>query len=270
MQQTQGRQPHFDRYPFACYRRRCLRPHNVLRSVTPAVMDMKTTMTLQALIFDLDGVLTDTAELHYRTWRRLAAEEGIPFDPSLGDRLRSIPRRASLEIILGGRTVSETQMAALLTRKNEHFLALLNQVTPADLLPGVSSLLDEARVRGLRCAVASSSQNAHAVLERLGIRGRFDVICDGHSVSNAKPAPDLFLLAAARLGVSPRACLVFEDAPAGITAAQAAGMRAVGVGPAERVAAADLAVPSLAGVRLADLLQIMTNRQGPATGGRHG
>lgn len=235
-------------------------------SIAPHYQDPMTTITLQALIFDLDGVLTDTAELHLRTWQRLAAAEGIPFDHSLGDRLRSIPRRASLEIILAGRTRSEAQMAALLARKNEHFLALLNQMTPADLLPGVLPLLDEARACGLRTAVASSSQNAHAVLERLGIWSRFDVICDGHSVPNAKPAPDLFLLAAARLAVPPRACLVFEDAAAGIFAAQAAGMRAVGVGPADRVAAADLVVPSLAGVRLADLVRFMTGRQGPTTG----
>lgn len=223
-------------------------------------------MTLQALIFDLDGVLTDTAELHYRTWQRLAEEEGFAFNRSLGDQLRSVSRRASLETILAGRVLSEAQMAALLARKNDYFLTMLNHMTPADLLPGVLPLLDDARASGLRTAVASASQNAHAVLDRLGIRPRFDVICDGHSVLHSKPAPDLFLLAATRLSVPPSACVVFEDAAAGIVGARAAGMMVVGVGPPSRVAAADLIVPSLTNVRLADLRLCIATRRPPAAG----
>ena len=222
-------------------------------SIAPHHQDPMTTMTLQALIFDLDGVLTDTAELHYRTWQRVAEEEGFAFSRSLGDQLRGVSRRASLEAILAGRVLSEAQMAALLAH-----------MTPADLLPGVLPLLDDARASGLRTAVASASQNAHAVLDRLGIRPRFDVICDGHSVLHSKPAPDLFLLAATRLSVPPSACVVFEDAAAGIVGARAAGMMVVGVGPPSRVDGANLVVSSLANVRLADLQRLVADRQPPA------
>ena len=233
-------------------------------SIAPHHQDPMTTMTLQALIFDLDGVLTDTAELHYRTWQRVAEDEGFAFSRSLGDQLRGVSRRASLEAILAGRVLSEAQMTALQARKNDHFLTMLNHMTPADLLPGVLPLLDDARASGLRTAVASASQNAHAVLDRLGIRPRFDVICDGHSVLHSKPAPDLFLLAATRLNVPPSACVVFEDAAAGIVGARAAGMMVVGVGPPSRVDGANLVVSSLANVRLADLQRLVADRQPPA------
>ena len=217
-------------------------------------------MQLKAFIFDLDGVITDTAEYHYRAWQRLADEEGFPFDRTVNEQLRGISRRASLDIILAGRSLPEDQILGLMARKNQYYVDMLDQVSPADLLPGAVELLHEARAAGIRTALGSASRNAWTVIERLGIADLFDAISDGASVERTKPAPDLFLHAAAQLGVPPADCAVFEDAEAGILAAQAAGMRTVGLGPPARVGMADVVFPSLADVRLADLLMSLSNR----------
>lgn len=213
-------------------------------------------MNLAAIIFDLDGVITDTAEHHYRAWQRLADEEGLRFNRQINERLRGVSRRASLEIILAenNRQVSEEQMAEWMDRKNAYYAASLQEVTPADLLPGALEFIQEARAAGLKIALGSASKNARTVIERLGIADLLDVIADGYSVTRTKPAPDLFLWAAERLGVPPGLCAVVEDAAAGIDAALAAGMWAVGLGPHERVGHAHVRFDSLQGVRLADVL----------------
>jgi len=218
-------------------------------------------MQLKAFIFDLDGVITDTAEYHYRAWQRLADEEGFPFDRTVNEQLRGISRRASLDIILAGRPLPEDQILGLMARKNQYYVDMLEQVSPADLLPGALELLHEARAAGIQTALGSASRNAWTVIERLGIADLFDAISDGASVERTKPAPDLFLHAAAQLGVAPASCAVFEDAEAGILAAQAAGMRTVGLGPPARVGMADVVFASLADVRLADLLSALTAAQ---------
>lgn len=191
-------------------------------------------MTLKAVIFDLDGVITDTAEYHYRSWKRMTEEEGLPFDRTVNEELRGISRRESLRIILGERQLPEEEMLALMTRKNNYYIEMLDQVTADDLLPGVEALLDELNAAGIPCAIASSSRNATRVIKRLGIGDRLALIADGNSVKRAKPAPDLFRFAAAQLNVPPGQCLVVEDAAAGIEAAVAAGMWALALGPADR------------------------------------
>jgi len=201
-------------------------------------------VTIRGLIFDLDGVIANTAELHYRAWQRLADEEGLPFDRKANEALRGISRRESLRIVLGTRQVPEAKATELTDRKNAYYRELLRSIAPGDILPGSLELIDAAKARGLSVAVASASRNAREVLERLAIVGRFDAICDGDSVSAPKPAPDLFLAAARALGLGPNACIVFEDAADGVAAAHAAGMAAVGIGPAERVGAAELVLPS--------------------------
>lgn len=213
---------------------------------------------IRAFVFDLDGVLTDTAEHHYFAWKKLADDEGIPFTREENEALRGVSRRESLRLLLKGRTVSEEEAEELMARKNAHYLASIREVTASDLLPGVEGLLNELRTSGMRIAVASSSKNAAQVIEALGLRERIDVLCDGSSVEQPKPAPDLFLEAARRLGVSPRECVAVEDAAAGIEAARRAGMRTVGVGPAARVGGADLVLPGLDGVRLATILDALT------------
>jgi beta-phosphoglucomutase len=190
---------------------------------------------VQAVIFDLDGVLTDTAEYHYRGWQRLADEEGIPFDRAKNEALRGVSRTESLLLLLDGREVSDEAFAEMADRKNGYYLEYLQDMSPADLLPGAVELVEDAKARGLKVAIGSSSKNAGFVLDALGITELFDAVADGHSVDRAKPEPDLFLEAAALLGVPPESCVVVEDAGSGVDAAIAAGMIAVGVGPEERV-----------------------------------
>jgi kojibiose phosphorylase len=209
----------------------------------------KTSATnVQGVIFDLDGVLTDTAEYHYQAWQRLADEEGILFSRQANEALRGISRRASLMLIIGNRRYSDTQIQEMMERKNDYYVELIENITPDNLLPGAVSLLDDLRQAGLKIALGSASKNAHVVVEKLGISDKLDAIADGYSVHKPKPAPDLFLFAAQQLGLPPQQCVVFEDAAAGIDAALAAGMWAVGMGPPERVGNAHIVLPSLAGM----------------------
>ena len=218
-------------------------------------------MELRAVIFDLDGVITDTAEYHYRSWQHMADEEGMRFSRETNEQLRGVSRRASLEIILAEnrRTATETEIAAMMDRKNDIYVAMLDDVTPADLLPGVVEFIQQLRAVGIKTALGSASKNARTVIDRLGIANLLDVIADGYSVEHPKPAPDLFLWAADRLEVLPTACAVVEDAAAGIDAALAAGMWAIGLGPQERVGHAHVRYDSLAGVTLADMLAGVEN-----------
>lgn len=213
--------------------------------------------SIQAILFDLDGVLTDTAEYHYLAWKRLADELGVPFRREDNEHLRGVPRRESLEFILnlGKRTVSKSVKQELMARKNGYYRQYLKAITPADLLPGAMPLLEEIRAAGLKIGVASASNNSQQVLESLGICDQIDALAHGGSVARQKPHPDLFLYVAERLGLSPASCLVVEDAAAGIAAAQAAGMATVGLGPEERVGAADLVLPGLDGISLEALLR---------------
>jgi len=211
-------------------------------------------MHIKAFIFDLDGVLTDTAEYHYRGWKRLADELEVPFSRADNEALRGIPRRESLMLILKGRAYPEAQIQAMMERKNNYYLESIREISPHDILPGTRELLEEIRAAGLKTALGSASKNAPEVIQRLGIDSLLDVVSDGHSTERQKPAPDLFLHAAAQLNLSPAECVVVEDAAAGIEAAKAGGFRCVGLGPRERVGDADLIYPSLASVHLSDLL----------------
>ena len=212
-------------------------------------------MAIKGFIFDLDGVLTDTAEYHYRAWKRLADKEGIPFTRQDNEALRGVPRRESLLRLLKGREVSEEKMQAMMDLKNDYYQEFIHEITPRDMLPGSLELLQELRSAGIRCAIGSASKNASEVIDRLGIRPLLDAVSDGYSVERQKPAPELFLHAAGQLDLLPQECVVFEDAEAGIQAALAGGFKAVGLGPRERVGEADVVLPDLNGVRLADLLQ---------------
>jgi beta-phosphoglucomutase len=216
-------------------------------------------MNLRAFIFDLDGVITDTAEYHYRAWKRLADEHGWPFDRTQNEKLRGVARRESLLLLLGDRAreYTEAQIQEWMKQKNACYLALIREITPRDLLPGARELLQELRAAGMKIGLGSASKNAPEVIERLGIRDVFDAIADGYSVERPKPAPDLFLYAANQLGVSPPQAVVVEDAQAGIDAAKAGGFLAVGLGPADRVRGADAIFPSLENVHLAAILQAL-------------
>lgn len=204
-------------------------------------------------IFDLDGVLTDTAEYHYRAWQKLADEEGLPFDRQANEALRGVSRRESLLMIIGNRQYSEAQIQEMMDRKNRYYVESIEKISSADLLPGAVAFLAELRQAGIKIAIGSASKNARTVVEKLGIADKVDAIADGYSVQHPKPAPDLFLFAANQLGLEPAQCVVVEDAAAGIEAALAAGMWAVGLGPSERVGAAHIVLPSLADVTWTDL-----------------
>ncbi len=219
----------------------------------------------RAVIFDLDGVLTETAEYHYLGWQRLADEEGLAFDRQANEALRGLSRGESLQALLGGREVDPDTFAAMMERKNGYYVDSLQDMSPADLLPGAISLVIDAKRRGMRVAIGSSSKNARFVLDKLQITGLFDAIADGDSVERAKPAPDLFLAAAELLGVPPADCIVIEDAAAGVDAALAAGMIAVGVGPQERVGHAHHRCNTTRDVDLTVVLQPVEERvgQGP-------
>ncbi len=209
----------------------------------------------KAIIFDLDGVLTDTSEYHYLSWQRLADEEGIPFTRQENDEhLRGVSRKESLTYLLKGRKVPDAQFQEMMERKNRYYNEMIKNMTPKDLVEGGRQLLEEIRQAGIKIAVASGSKNAHTVLDLLQIMDLLDDVADGNSVSNSKPAPDIFVYAAGMLRIPTSESLVVEDADAGIESAKAGGMQALGIGPAERFHRADKVLPSLANKHLQDLL----------------
>lgn len=221
---------------------------------------------IQGVIFDLDGVLTDTAEYHYRAWQRLADEEGLPFDRQANEALRGVSRRESLLHIVDNKPYTEAQLQEMMDRKNHYYVDSIQNISPANLLPGALELLDELRKAGIKTAIGSGSKNARLALDKLGIADRIDVIADGYSVQRPKPAPDLFLYAANLVGLKPAQCIVVEDAAAGIESAIASGMWAVGLGPIERVNAAHVVLPSLEGITWAELqakLRIVLQKSEP-------
>ncbi len=187
---------------------------------------------LEAVIFDLDGVITDTAEHHFRAWQRLADEISLPFDRELNERLKGVSRMESLEIILehAGRTESLEDRVRLADRKNAYFRELIKAITPADLLPGIAALLGELRAAGVKTAIASMSHNVWDVVRSLGIEDDVDLIVDPAALVKGKPDPEIFLAAAEQLGVRFEDCVGIEDARAGVEAIKAARMVAVGVG----------------------------------------
>jgi beta-phosphoglucomutase len=209
---------------------------------------------IQAFLFDLDGVLTDTSDYHYQAWKRLGEDLGIPFSPKENEALRGVSRRESLHLLLKGRLVSETEAQELMDRKNRYYLEMIEAISPANLLPGAQDILIELKVMGIRRAIVSASKNAPQVIERLNLMPQINVVVDGRTPARSKPYPDLFLIAAEKLKLAATDCLVLEDAAAGIEAAHAAGMLAVGLGPFERVGAADLVLSSLEGQKAADIL----------------
>lgn len=208
---------------------------------------------IRAFIFDLDGVITDTAEYQYLSWQRLADEEGLPFSRQDNEALRSVTRRESLRRLLKGREIDEDTAQAWMKRKNDYYLALLDSASP-DMLPGIHNLIDEARAAGIKTAVASASRNVYIVLEKLNALDLFDAIADASTVVHNKPAPHLLLWTAGRLNVSPQNAVVFEDAEAGVQAALAGGFWVVGIGSAG-VDKAHLVLPNTEGIRLQSLLE---------------
>lgn len=202
---------------------------------------------MRAVIFDLDGVLVSTDRLHYQAWKSLTDQLGIPFDETVNNRLRGISRMASLEIILERSPVSYSQeeKERFAGEKNEQYRELLKSLTPGDLPGGVRETLMQLRHMGYLLAVGSSSKNTKFILSQIGLTDCFDAVSDGTNITRSKPDPEVFLKAAEFFSVPPEECVVVEDAYAGIDAAKAAGMLAVGIGDAAAYDRADFPIQSL-------------------------
>jgi len=187
---------------------------------------------IKAAIFDLDGVIVDTAHYHYIAWKRLASEFNINLTIEQNERLKGVSRMRSLEIILelGNIHLPEEEKEKLAAKKNNWFVEYIESIRPEEIFPGVRELILAIKQQGIKIALASSSKNAPRVIELLKIAELFEAIVDGGMITHTKPHPEIFLLAAAKLNVAPAACVVFEDAEAGVEAALAAGMKCVGVG----------------------------------------
>ena len=204
-------------------------------------------MDLKGCIFDLDGVIVDTARYHYLAWQRLATEMGFTFTEHDNEALKGVSRMASLEILLriGGIYKSEDEKIELATRKNNWYVDYISHMTPEEILPGSVELLKNLRSEGILTAIGSASRNAGMILDGIRLRDMFDVIIDGNKIHSAKPDPEVFLKGAEEMGLRPGECIVFEDAIAGIEAALAAGMKCVGVGKPEMLGRATIVVPDL-------------------------
>jgi len=214
---------------------------------------------IKAVLFDLDGVLVSTDEYHYRSWVKIAKEEGFDFfDHEFNHQFRGVARMECVEILTraSGRTFTPEQKQEIADRKNRYFSESLAAVTPDELLPGALNALKELKRRGIKIAVASNSRNAKPIIRQVGIEPYLDAIVDGHEIENSKPDPEVFLLAAKNVGVPPANCIVVEDAVAGLEAARRAGMRALGIGTRERLPNADIVVPDLSAISIDELLKL--------------
>lgn len=214
-------------------------------------------MKLAAVIFDLDGVIVSTDECHFQAWKRLADSEGIYFDREINKRLRGVSRMESLAIILerSAKVYSTAARERLAEIKNDYYRKLIADLTPAQILPGVMKFLGDLREAGLKLAVGSSSKNTPLILERIGLADFFDAIADGNEITKSKPDPEVFLLAAKKLGIVPKNCAVVEDAEAGIEAALAGGMLVLGVGAAAGSQKATFRARDLSTITAADFLE---------------
>ncbi len=218
-------------------------------------------MRIRACIFDLDGVIVDTAKYHFLAWKRLADQLGIYFTEKDNERLKGVSRMESLEIILeiGNRKLNKSLKNKYATLKNKWYVEYISRMTPEEILPGSLEFVSELRNAGMRVAIGSASKNTPMILERVGIKELFDAVSDGNIVSKAKPDPEVFIKAAKMIGIEPGKCVVFEDAVAGIKAALNAGMICIGVGSARVLSEAHFVVSGLNEMSLKKLESIDNN-----------
>jgi beta-phosphoglucomutase len=213
---------------------------------------------IKALIFDLDGVVVDTAKYHYLAWKKIAEELGFDFTEKDNERLKGVSRMHSLEILLeiGGIELSEAEKLKLMENKNRDYLSYIYKMTPDEILPGVIQILKIAKEKGLKTAIGSVSKNAKVILEKINLISYFDSIIDGLQISKGKPDPEVFLKGAQELNVKPEECLVFEDSEAGIEAAIKGSMHVVGIGEKETLGKAEMVVPGFENIELDTFLKL--------------
>jgi len=202
---------------------------------------------IKACIFDLDGVIVDTAVYHYKAWKRLANELGFDISEEQNEQLKGVSRVRSLELILkwGGVTKTEAEQEELAAKKNRWYVEMISHMTPAEILPGAKEFLETCKAAGLKTALGSASKNSMTILNKINLAGLFDAVIDGNMVSKPKPDPEVFLKGAEAVNIAPANCVVFEDAIAGIEAAKNGGMKAVGIGSPNVLTEADLVISGL-------------------------
>lgn len=213
---------------------------------------------MTTFIFDLDGVLVDTAKYHYLAWKETADKYHLSFSEQINEKLKGVSRTECLEIILreSKQELSEHEKNILLEEKNNIYLSYIESITPDEVLPGVIDILDFAKRNGIYICLGSASKNAKPILEKTALTEYFDCIVDGTNVSKAKPDPEVFLKGADTLGIEPKNCIVFEDSEAGISAAIFAGMKSVGIGNKNILNKANIIVDSLEDIKPSQLLNI--------------
>ncbi|MEK6547991.1 MAG: beta-phosphoglucomutase [Bacteroidota bacterium] len=214
-------------------------------------------MIYKACLFDLDGVLVDTAIYHFQAWKNLGKQFAYELTEEQNEQLKGVSRVESLNKILNWANYSATQEEknTWLIEKNEEYLRLISNMNPSEILPGVLDFLQQIKSLGYKIALGSASKNAEIILEKTGLMPWFDLIIDGNKVSKSKPDPEVFLKGAEGLGLQPEVCIVFEDAQAGVEAAKAGNMKAIGIGEPETLSLADKIIPNFIGVKAAELLQ---------------
>lgn len=211
---------------------------------------------IKGLIFDLDGVIVDTAGYHFMAWRKMANELGFDFNEHQNEHLKGVSRRQSIELILkwGGKTLPDAEIERFMTLKNTWYLEFIEQLAPANVLPGADVFLRESKAAGYKIALGSASKNSKMILDKLQLTNLFDAIIDGNIATESKPNPQVFLKGADALGLTPNQSLVFEDAIAGIQAAHNGGMLAVGIGQKDVLTEAEVVYPGLDGLKMAVVL----------------
>lgn len=217
-------------------------------------------MKISGCIFDLDGVIVDTAKYHFIAWHQIASELGFEFTEIHNERLKGVSRMQSLDILLeiGNIKTDYLTREKLAKEKNELYVTYINKLSPNEILPGSKELLHQLREHGIVIALGSASKNAKTILERLSISDLFDAIIDGNKVEKAKPDPEIFLKGALELKVPADSCIVFEDAEAGVEAALAAGMKCIGIGSPKVLSKADFVVPGLDSLSYEKLVQMLS------------
>jgi len=216
-------------------------------------------MNIQACIFDLDGVIVDTAKYHYRAWRKLANSLGFDFTKLQNEQLKGVSRMESLEIILdiGKKTLDDAAKQELAKQKNDQYLEYIAAMTPNEILSGIPRFLDELKTNNIHIALGSASKNAVLTLRQVGLFEYFEIIIDGIKTTRSKPDPQVFQLGAQGLGIAPENCVVFEDAAKGVTAARSAGMYTIGVGNPDELAHAHAVIPSFEHINFRRVVELL-------------
>jgi beta-phosphoglucomutase len=213
-------------------------------------------MIYKACLFDLDGVLVDTAIYHFQAWKNLGKKFHYELTEEQNEQLKGVSRVESLNRILAWANYSATeeQISTWLNEKNDNYLELISNMNPSEILPGVLDFLEQIKEAGYKIALGSASKNAEIILEKTGLMPLFDLIIDGNKVTKSKPDPEVFLKGAEGLGMKPSECIVFEDAQAGVEAAKAGLMKAIGIGDRETLYLADKVIPNFIGINASELL----------------